>query len=121
MLNAEERTHQTGETALQGQSNTRETEREREGEVRGHKGYVRRKKERSASLNIEKGCYSLLLEAWPCCTATDVDPLNGLLCDKRQHRNRTQAVKHFITQKMCFFRSPVCTNQRLTGILILQE
>ncbi len=62
----------------------RETESDREGEGRGQKGYVRWKKERSASLNIEKGCYSLLLEAWPCCTATDVDPLNGLLCDKRQ-------------------------------------
>lgn len=73
VLNTEEHTHQTGETALQGQSNTRDRERVRAGEGRGQKGYVRRKKERSASLNIEKGCYSLLLEAWPRCTATDVD------------------------------------------------
>ncbi len=82
-------------------------------------------------MNIEKGCYSLLPEAWPCCTATDVDPLNGLLCDKRQwSRNRTQNTgcktfhhtENVFLQISCMYKSEIDRNIDNTGIIdIIQE
>lgn len=98
----------------------RERKRKKEREGWGHRGYVRRKKKKREVPHwiLRRAAIPCFLEAWPCCTATDVDPLNGLLCDKRQwSRNRKQPVEHFITQKMCFFRSSACMDQTLTDII----
>lgn len=113
VLNAEEHTpdrrNSTAGTIQQEEEWDRERERKRkrEREGWGHRGYVSRKKKKREVPHwiLRRAAIPCFPEAWPCCTATDVDPLNGLLCDKRQwSRNRKQPLKHFITRKMCCFR-----------------